>query len=605
MAADGDGDDDDDNAALRALWRARPRCTVFDARPGAGGALLDAWRRDPARGARLHVIALAHPALPGFARMPQADACCTLDLVHAPLPAALGQLVARIDLFLLPAASGMDDADAVARALARLAALDARLVLCGSAQPAGTAAGAAFVAALAKHGFQFEADGRNARFVSRKPRPPLPPVPQRRAIVLGAGLAGSAACERLCARGWAVTLVERHARPAREASGNRAGIFMPLVSKDDNVPTRLTRAAYLFALRHWALLGGVGAGGAIDGAACGVLQLARDARHAGVQRAIANAGVLPPDFARWLERPEAEALLGVPAPDGGWLFPHGGWARPGSVCEVLLAACGDRLATRFGVGDVTIERMVEWETDGAAADGVAADGAAADGAAAGAARGGWIVRDAAGMMVAQAPTLILANGAGALDVPHAARLPLTVMRGQVTHVPAALLPALPLVLCREAYLTPAFDGFCSAGATYDADPDPALSAASQHENLARLRALLGDPHAAHDLPLQGRVGFRCIAPDRLPLVGRLPDFDAAGATERLRDVPRHPGLFGLLGLASRGLIWAGLAAELLAAQIEGEPLPLEAALADALDPARFVLRARRAPRGRIATGVDI
>ena len=45
----------------------------------------------------------------------------------------------------------------------------------------------------------------------------------------------------------------------------------------------------------------------------------------------------------------------------------------------------------------------------------------------------------------------------------------------------------------------------------------------------------------------------------------------------------------------------GLAAELLAAQIEGEPLPLEAALADALDPARFVLRARRAPRGPVAT----
>jgi len=87
-----------------------------------------------------------------------------------------------------------------------------------------------------------------------------------------------------------------------------------------------------------------------------------------------------------------------------------------------------------------------------------------------------------------------------------------------------------------------------------------------------------------------------FAPDRLPLVGRLPDFAAAGAIERLRDVPRHPGLYGLLGYASRGLIWAPLAAELLAAQLEGEPLPLEMALVDALDPARFVLRARRSSR---------
>ena len=84
-----------------------------------------------------------------------------------------------------------------------------------------------------------------------------------------------------------------------------------------------------------------------------------------------------------------------------------------------------------------------------------------------------------------------------------------------------------------------------------------------------------------------------MAPDRLPLVGHLPDVEAAGGLERLRDVPRHPGLYALLGYASRGLIWAPLAAELLAAQLDGEPLPLEATLVDALDPARFVLRARR------------
>jgi tRNA 5-methylaminomethyl-2-thiouridine biosynthesis bifunctional protein len=160
-----------------------------------------------------------------------------------------------------------------------------------------------------------------------------------------------------------------------------------------------------------------------------------------------------------------------------------------------------------------------------------------------------------------------------------------------------MLPLLPFVLCREAYLTPAAHGLCCAGATYDSDFDPALRESSQVENIDKLRALLADPLAVPALPLQGRVGFRCVAPDRLPLVGRLPDFAAAGATERLRDVPRHPGLYSLLGYASRGLTWAPLAAELLAAGLEGEPLPLEAALVDALDPARFVLRARRTSRG--------
>jgi tRNA 5-methylaminomethyl-2-thiouridine biosynthesis bifunctional protein len=543
--------------------RGRTRYTVLLAEAGRLPALLAAWRADPGRPARLHVIVTADAPdapLPGFARLPQAEPGLTLDWIGA--APDLAQVTARVDLFL---AGGAEVPPNAGRAFERLAARDALLAFDGRPDAAGAAD-------LARHGFVFDAGGTEARFASRKPRPPAVPEPDRRAIVVGAGLAGAAAAERLCARGWDVTLVERHARPASEASGNLAGIFMPLVSKDDNIPTRLTRAAYLFALRHWALLGGVGEGGAIEGQACGVLQLARDAAHADVQRSIADAG-LPPGFARWLDRNEAEALLGLPAPDGGWLFPQGGWARPGSVCDAMLAACaahaGARFKALFGVGDATFARSGEV----------------------------WIVRDGAGAVLAEAPTLILANGTGALRVPQAAPLPLVAMRGQVTHVPAAGLPALPLVLCREAYLTPASHGICSAGATYDLDPDPALREASQRENLGRLRALLSDEHAAQGLPLQGRVGFRCIAPDRLPLAGPLPDFGAAGGTERLRDVPRHPGLYALLGYASRGLIWAGFAAELLAAQIEGEPLPLEASLADALDPARFVLRARRAQRG--------
>jgi tRNA 5-methylaminomethyl-2-thiouridine biosynthesis bifunctional protein len=62
-------------------------------------------------------------------------------------------------------------------------------------------------------------------------------------------------------------------------------------------------------------------------------------------------------------------------------------------------------------------------------------------------------------------------------------------------------------------------------------------------------------------------------------------------------VPRHAGLHALLGLASRGLTWAPLAAELLAAQMSGEPLPLERDLCATLDPARFALQRHRTARG--------
>jgi tRNA 5-methylaminomethyl-2-thiouridine biosynthesis bifunctional protein len=544
---------------LRPHWRGRKRFVVFDSAWGDGAAFaawVDAWRADPQRPARLHVIAVAGGALPGFQRVLQLEDAITLDLLHAPLEPALAQLAARIDAVHL---RGLADAGAgFARPLARLLTRDAALQAQGLT--------AAQTAALAATGWAFDPSKQAARFASRKTFPPAPLQPERRAVVIGAGLAGAAACERLCARGWQVTLVERHGRAAMEASGNLAGITMPLLSKDDNIASRLSRAAFLFALGYWDKLGGIGS--AIEGAGCGVLLVARDAAHANLQRATAAARRFPPEFAEWLDSDAAFERFARLAPDGGWLFPQGGWIRPGSACEAMLSACGDRLQRRFDVGSVSLER----------------DGAE------------WRVLDSDGKPIAQAPTVILANGAGATELAQAARLPLARVRGQVTHLAPEALPDLGLVLCREAYMTPTSGGVRSAGASYDDDDDPALRASSQLENLDKVRSMLGDPSIGVGAPLSGRVGFRSVAPDRLPLVGALPDPAFAVGAERLRELPRQPGLYGLLGYASRGLTWAPLAAELLAATLENEPLPLETSLAAALDPGRFQLRGRRGVR---------
>jgi hypothetical protein len=69
------------------------------------------------------------------------------------------------------------------------------------------------------------------------------------------------------------------------------------------------------------------------------------------------------------------------------------------------------------------------------------------------------------------------------------------------------------------------------------------------------------------------VGVRCASGDRRPLVGPL--------TEEAN------GLWACTALGSRGLSFAALCAELLAAQWHGEPLPLPAALAKALGTQRL------------------
>lgn len=514
---------------------------------------------------RLHYIALAPrpvdagqlpspwrdqwpPHVRGMHRMASCDGQVTLDLLIGEPGASLAQLALRVDeVYLAWMPPSMTVLARLMRDGARLQAAhldDAQRV------------------ALWKEGFAFDDSRLRAVFHARqKPVEPIHAI-ERRAIVIGAGVAGSAACERLAARGWQVTLIERHAQPAGEASGNLAGIFMPLLSSDDNIPTRLVRAAYLYALRYWAALGGVGS--VFEGASCGVLHLARDGAHAQVQRRIAASGDYPPEFARWLEADEATAMLGANAPDGAWWFAQGGWARPSSVCAAMLDACGALLTRCFSSSALTLVRINDE----------------------------WQVADAQGAVIAAAPTVILAAGAGAVDFVQAAGLPLYAVRGQVTHLDPASLPTRPFVVCRESYMTPPHEGVVCVGATYDAqDDDASLRPSSQRDNIEKTAAILGVP--PFEAPLAGRTGFRCMAPDRMPLVGALPDPGVPRRCEQLRDVPRWPGLFGLLGYASRGLTWAPLAAELLACQLEGEPLPLENQLAAAIDPGRFVLKERR------------
>jgi len=73
--------------------------------------------------------------------------------------------------------------------------------------------------------------------------------------------------------------------------------------------------------------------------------------------------------------------------------------------------------------------------------------------------------------------------------------------------------------------------------------------------------------------LQAWKGIRCVSADRMPLVGTLDGGD-------------NPSLWICAGMGSRGLSFSVLCAELLAARMGAEPLPVEASLAKSLDALR-------------------
>jgi tRNA 5-methylaminomethyl-2-thiouridine biosynthesis bifunctional protein len=387
--------------------------------------------------------------------------------------------------------------------------------------------------------------------------------PERRALVIGAGIAGAAVTERLCARGWNVTLLER--QPARSASERIAGVFHPVMTPDDSLFARLTRAGFLHALMRWRALEAAGHAPVWD--ECGVLQLARDAKEEAAQRAAVAALAPPPEFAQYASREEATRHAGVPVAASSLWFPTSGWMNPASLIAAQIAAAGERLDARFGC---EVARVAYRD-------------------------GTWSAYDRTKKVIATAPLAVLAN-ADATPLLAAHRVRVRRVRGQISFLPDERFVAPHVVVLRGGFVLPAIHGASIAGASYDFDDeDPSARTSSHAGNLERLERIVPGAGAEIDpSALEGMVGFRAVSPDRLPLIGPIADEEGeVPKNPQLATLARYPGLCGAFAYGSRGLLWSGLGAELLAGLIEGEPLPLEARLADALDPARFFLRARR------------
>ncbi|BAN24555.1 bifunctional tRNA (5-methylaminomethyl-2-thiouridine)(34)-methyltransferase MnmD/FAD-dependent 5-carboxymethylaminomethyl-2-thiouridine(34) oxidoreductase MnmC [Caballeronia insecticola] len=418
-------------------------------------------------------------------------------------------------------------------------------------------------------------DTMSARFAPRwRVRRHEPPraceARAREAIVIGAGLAGCALSARLAARGWRVTLIDRHALPARDASGNPAGVFHPIVWRDDSIAARLTRAGFLDALHRWRAL--EAAGHDLHRSDAGLLQIADtpdDARALAV--AIERFGY-PRDYVQPVTRAEASAMAGVEFARGGWFFPHGGAISPAALCAAQLADASEHIATHM-------------QTEVAR---IAHDGQL------------WQAFDAHGAEIASAPVMVLANAHDAARLAGLYGQPTRIVRGQLSMLDAPALAALRVPVIGEGYAVPMGARGTLIGATYDIDDTGSeIRDAGHVENMARLSGMLPDLSLTPDEVRTGRVAFRCVTSDRMPMIGQLAD-EAAARRDAHRlsgawplDLPRMEGLFGAFAFGSRGLIWATLAAELISSQIEGEPWPLERDLIDAIDPARFLLRALR------------
>jgi tRNA 5-methylaminomethyl-2-thiouridine biosynthesis bifunctional protein len=591
---------------LPQRWQGRDQFVIVETGFGLGVNFLaawQAWRDDPLRPRRLHFVSIElqpvdaatlarfapdelaplaqqladrwPPRLPGLHRRTFENDAIVLTLGFGDANELLPQLVLGADAFFLDGFAPDRNpglwSPRVLGSLGRLAREDATVATWSTARVVRDGLAAAGFELQIAAGFGHKRAMLCARFAPRwrvrRHDVATAFEGERGALVIGAGIAGAHAARALVRRGWRVQVLER-ASSVTGASAPPWGLLHPQVTSDDNDAARLTRAGFLLACEQLSRF--AAAAKTLGDPAwreLGAFVQARDTVEAARWRAAALSLGLPENFARFHAPDEIAASLGAAPRQGGWWFPHAARIAAAPLCAALLDDSRVTLRTGSSVARLRLRDDC------------------------------WFAEGADGTTLAAAPVCVVA---GAHDAPRLLNLKyagVQAVRGQISlfAVPAAL--SLRAALGGGGTLVPVEPGVVAVGATYDFDAadDPLDLARAHAANRQRLARLLGEPVAA--TPIGCFDALRCVARDRLPLVGAVADETAAlrsaPAGAHLADLPRQRGLYASFAFGSRGLALAPLAAELIAAQVEGEPWPIERRLAARIDVGRFLLHAVR------------
>ncbi len=352
------------------------------------------------------------------------------------------------------------------------------------------------------------------------------------ALIIGGGIAGCAAARALAERGIQVTLFERRASIATEASGNPRAIVMPYLPQTWHEAGRFYYAAFHYALQRFRAFRGVYE-------ACGVLQLPMPKREEEWLGSRANQLGLS-SFMTFLSPQEIAKRFAIHPQHGGLYFEQAGVAIPQKLCHSLV---DHKLITVQVETEITALKKV---------------GAA------------WQAYDTSGKKCGEASTVIIASAMDTTALEPTSHLPLRAMRGQLTEIPAqALTQEVKPVVVYQGYLARSGRNYI-IGSTYDrGSRDSGLREEDHISNLARLEETL--PGLIKEKAIcGGYAAIRTTTPDRLPMVGKVQE-----------------GIYTLLGLGSRGFTTFALLSDALAAMICEEALPVEKSLADRLSPQRY------------------
>lgn len=406
----------------------------------------------------------------------------------------------------------------------------------------------------------------------------------RTAIVVGAGLAGSAAARALAERGLRVTVLDA-GRTASGASAAPRAVLAPHLASWQSPQTRIVAHAFLHARAAMERIGAP-----IE--PCGLLNPVSTDDEWGFEQAIADWG-WPAELLRLVPAAEASALAGTAlgsatSPDGALLVANAATTRPAETVRALLAHASIEVHERSPVARLRPAGS-GWHVD-------AEDGRTFDADA--------VVIATAGIPGGALPQMPEALASDALP-----SVPFDATRGQLSTISFDGSGDLPrAVVSANGFVMPPRDGAVCAGATFERER--LAVPATPHDdaiNLGHVERLL-PALAAHVPERRGAwAGIRTSVHDHCPVVGPVvADGAFRAAFARLAHgplaaqwpaAPVLPGLFVTLAHGSRGTCTAFLAAELLADMACGTPRCVPDDLLPAILPQRFLVRdLRSGPR---------
>ena len=563
---------------LPHVWASRRAYTIVDTAFGEGHLFLsvwNAWRRDPQRSRCLHFVGLL-PALGdphalrarllqtcpagmescvqqlvdawplnllGVHRLEFEGLCVTLTVAVGQPSAMLQRLSVRADAVVLPASLSSyphEEIEVMFGAATKVLLPQGKLVMpwlsaSGVPDRLDNRASACW-AQGAVH------DGVWSHVVQAAPlTSPVQREGHRHAVVVGGGFAGAGVAYALSLRGWTVKILEPSVGQQSTHQGHLAAALTPMLTRDDDIRARLSRAGTLRAHHRWGHL----TAEAFE--PCGALQLSRTSGRVVDLEDVVSGLKLPEAWAKFVEAKEASAIAGLTLQRGGIHFPMAVRVQPEAFINQLLS--GVDISRRAARVDRLLRRGNVWQ-----------------------------VLDAAGQVLEEAPIVIVAAAYATQDILSASGLLATEARlrtmhqlgGEITYLPERAISGGPrCIVSGDGYVLPAVSGQCVTGSSYLHGADQVfVTSAGARENMQRTDGLLGSRLVElgfADCALSGWAGWRAVLPGRLPAIAA---------------VDAEQTLWAVAGLASRGLTWSSLAGDLVAATLNGEPLPLETDIID-------------------------